>query len=176
MLKIFLTQLNGYFKKLAEEEEMAIEDGARLLAQAVIGDGRLFIHGLDEMEAVVADATKGKDALPKAEPLFENGTLRHDIDETDRVLLIARLANDERAIALAEQLSGKVPVVAISADVEGERSLADVVDVHIDSKLTKPLIPKEDGTRFGFPAVMTALFAYYCLFFTIHEILEEYRE
>lgn len=176
MLKIFLTQLNGYFKKLAEEEEMSIEDGARLLAQAVIGDGRLFIHGLDEMEAVVADAMKGKDALPKAEPLFENGTLRHDIDETDRVLLIARLANDERAIALAEQLSGKVPVVAISAAIEGERSLADVVDVHIDSKLTKPLIPKEDGTRFGFPAVMTALFAYYCLFFTVHEILEEYRE
>lgn len=176
MIKILLTQLNGYFKNLAENEETAIEDGARLLAQAIMGDGRLLIHGFDEMEAVVLEATKGQETLPKAEPLIENGTIRSDIDNTDRVLLIARFCNDERAIALAEQLRGQVPVVAISATVGEGRSLADAVDVHIDSKLTKPLIPKDDGTRFGFPALMTALFAYYCLFFTIHEILDEHDE
>ena len=93
MIKILLTQLNGYFNKLAESEEMAIEDGARLLAQAIMGDGRLLIHGFDEMEAVVLEATKGKETLSKAEPLIENGTIRSDIDDTDRVLLVARFSN-----------------------------------------------------------------------------------
>ncbi|MBB3908280.1 DUF2529 domain-containing protein [Anoxybacteroides rupiense] len=177
MMKVFSTQLTGYFKKLAEQEEMAIEDGARLLAQALIGDGRILIHGFDEMESVALTAIKGAEMLPKAAPLMKHGTIRADMNETDRVLLITRFSNDERAIALTEQLiQQNIPVVAISAAVPQEPSLADVADVHIDSKLVKPLIPKDDGTRFGFPAVMMALFAYYCLFFTIHEIFEEYNE
>ncbi|WP_027408047.1 DUF2529 domain-containing protein [Anoxybacteroides tepidamans] len=177
-MKIFMTQLNGYLKKLAEEEDIAIEDGARLLSQAIMGAGRILIHGFDEMEAVVLEAIKGKETLPKVERLMENGQVRTDIDHTDRVLLITRFSNDERAIALAEQLQTLgVATVGISAAINGEeQSLVDAVDIHIDSKLTKPLIPKDDGTRFGFPAVMTALFAYYCLFFTIIEILDEYNQ
>jgi uncharacterized phosphosugar-binding protein len=178
MVKIFMTQLNGYFKKIAENEEMSIEDGARLLAQAIIGDGRILIHGFDEMEAIVFEATKGQETLPKAERLMQNESIRGDIDDTDRVLLVTRFSNDEQAIALAKELKEQnLSIVGISAVVNGEEhSLADVVDVHIDSKLVKPLIPKEDGTRFGFPATMTALFAYYCLFFTMKEILDEYEE
>ncbi|RBN40554.1 DUF2529 domain-containing protein, partial [Priestia megaterium] len=33
----------------------------------------------------------------------------------------------------------------------------------------------EDGSRFGFPAMMVALYAYYGLTFTLKEIVEEYE-
>ncbi|MBA2874449.1 DUF2529 domain-containing protein [Thermaerobacillus caldiproteolyticus] len=177
-MKIFVTQLTGYLQKIAEKEEMSIEDGARLLAQAIIGEGRILLHGFEEMEAVVVEATKGQEKLPKVERLMQHGRIRDDIDETDCILLITRFSNDEKAIEVATHVKEKgSQIVAISAVVHDEgASLADVADVHIDSKLIKPLIPKDDGTRFGFPAVITALFAYYCLFFTISEILEEYEE
>jgi uncharacterized phosphosugar-binding protein len=176
-VKIFSTQMIGYLKKIAEEEEMAFEDGARLLAQALIGDGRILLHGFHEMEAVVIEALYGQDKLPKAVRLMENGHLRHDIDETDRVLLIARFSNDKDAIRLAERLKQQgLEIAAISAVVKDEQpSLVDIVDVHIDSKLVKPIIPKDDGSRIGFPTVITASFAYYCLLLTIYDILEEYE-
>ncbi|MBR3379532.1 MAG: DUF2529 family protein, partial [Bacillus sp. (in: Bacteria)] len=36
MLKIFTTQLSGIFSRIGEKQAEAIEDGARLLAQAVV--------------------------------------------------------------------------------------------------------------------------------------------
>jgi len=177
MLKIFTTQLIGYFQKIAEKEDVNLEDGARLLAQALFGDGRIFIHGFNEMEAIVLEATKGPELILGAEPLIQDGRMA-TVDETDRVLLITRLSDDSEAIRLAHQLKEQsVQIVGISAiRKEASSSLADYVDVHIDTKLVKPLIPDEDGTRFGFPTVMTALFAYYGLCFTVKEILAEYEE
>ncbi|NUK29959.1 DUF2529 domain-containing protein [Parageobacillus sp. VR-IP] len=177
-MKIFATQTIGFLQKIAAEEELALEDGARLLAQAVIGDGRILLHGFHEMEAVVIEALYGPDPLPKAARLMENGRLRDDIDETDRVLLIARFSNDKDAISLAERLKEQgLEIAAISAVVKDEqRSLVDIVDVHIDSKLLKPVIPKDDGSRIGMPTVITASFAYYCLLLTMDDILEEYAQ
>jgi DNA-binding MurR/RpiR family transcriptional regulator len=176
IVKIFATQTIGFLQKIAAEEELALEDGARLLAQAVIGDGRILLHGVGEMEAIVIEALYGPDPLPKATRLMENGRLRDDIDETDRVLLITRFSNDNDAVRLAEQLKSQgVETVAISALVKDEPSLADIVDVHIDSKLQKPVVPKEDGSRIGMPTVIAASFAYYCLLLMMDDILEEYE-
>jgi uncharacterized phosphosugar-binding protein len=177
-VKIFATQMIGFLQKIAAEEELALEDGARLLAQAVIGDGRILLHGVGEMEAVVIEALYGPDPLPKAARLMENGRLRDDIDETDRVLLIARFSNDKDAISLAERLKEQgLEIAAISAVVKDEQpSLVDIVDVHIDSKLLKPIVPKEDGSRIGMPTVIAASFAYYCLLLTMDDILEEYEQ
>ena len=67
MLKIFSTQINGLFKKVMEKEEFNIEDAARLLAQAAVGDGTIYIHGFGEMDGVTTEALKGIEPLLKAE-------------------------------------------------------------------------------------------------------------
>lgn len=59
MLKMFSTQLTGLFNRIQDKEEFSIEDGARLLAQAAVGDGSIYICGLKEMAAVEAEATEG---------------------------------------------------------------------------------------------------------------------
>ncbi|MCA1032129.1 DUF2529 domain-containing protein [Bacillus timonensis] len=177
MLKIFSTQLQGYFKRIMEQEEISMEEGARLLAQAVIGDGSIFVHGFQEMHGVALEAISGPEPLPSSLPLYQQDTM-HEIKPIDRVLLITRFSTDEDAIQLAEELTQKgISVVAISAvlkDATG-KSLVDIVDVHVDSKLSKPLIPGDDGSRFGLPTIMACLFTYYGVAFTLKDMIEEYE-
>ena len=52
---------------------MNIEDSARLLAQALVGDGFIYLHGTNEMEGVVAEALFGAEPMKQAKRLFENG-------------------------------------------------------------------------------------------------------
>ncbi|THE10284.1 DUF2529 family protein [Bacillus timonensis] len=177
MLKIFTTQLQGHFNRIMEKEEMNMEDGARILAQSVISNGSIFVHGFGEMAAVETEALFGAEPLKSAKPLFTNNKI-NEVEGVDSVLLITRFSTDEEAIKLAEELRGNgIQTVAISAIVktEDERTLNKIVDIHIDSKLTKPLIPDDVGTRFGFPSVMTALYAYFGLTFTIKEMVDEFE-
>ena len=168
---MFTTQLTGLFKRIEEKEEFPFEDGARLLAQAPVGDGSIYIFGTNEMKAIAHEALEG------AEP-FASAKLFTEIDVltiADRVLLFTRTSSDKKAIDLAVQLQEKeVPFVAVSTDTDGQ--LAGIADVHINLRLTKALLPDDSGNRYGYPSLMAALFVYYGLKFTIDEILAEYEE
>ncbi|MDP4084230.1 MAG: DUF2529 domain-containing protein [Bacillota bacterium] len=175
MLKIFSTQLTGLFKKILENEEFSLEDGARLLAQAPIGDGIIYIFGTKEMKAVEVEALEGAEPLKGAKAL--NKAQFEELTEADRVLLISRHSTDDEAKELASNLWDKgIPFVSISTieDEDAESPLTDSADVHIDLRLTKGLLPDEFGNRFGFPHSMAALFVYYGLKFEIDEMLSEY--
>nr|WP_249315562.1 DUF2529 domain-containing protein [Bacillus sp. FJAT-49711] len=170
---MFTTQLTGLFKRIFEKEELNIEDGARALAQAPVGEGRIYIKGFKEMEGVVLEALEGAEPL-KSACRFESVEM---LTNADRVLLITRFANDEEALLLGENLvEQNIPFVVIAGDNKAEgKSLADLADVFIQTYLIKPLLPTEDGTRVGFPSLLAALYIYFSLKFTIEDILEEYE-
>jgi len=173
MIKIFTTQLNGYFNRILDQEEFQIEDGARLLAQAIVGEGAIYIYGSHEMAGILNEALYGAEPLRYVKPLKN----LDDITQTDRVLLFSRFSHDDDVIEKAKQLSQKgISMVGVSTiiDHKGE-SLEEYVDIHIDTKLKKPLIPTDDGSRTGFPSLMLSLYVYYCLTFTLKEILSEYE-
>ncbi|WP_226681861.1 DUF2529 domain-containing protein [Sutcliffiella horikoshii] len=181
MLKIFTTQLQGVFNRIGSSEEFAFEDAARLLAQAAVGDGRIYVHGVKEMKAVEAEATSGAEPLMSATLLSDLDSY-HDLTDTDRALIVSRFSTDEEAIGTAKALKELgIEIVGISTEVEplpegsaeGAETLESLSDVHIDLKLKKPLIPGDDGERFGFPSSMVALYVYHGLAFTLKEILEE---
>ncbi|MBD1379690.1 DUF2529 domain-containing protein [Metabacillus arenae] len=173
MLKIFTTQLIGHLNRIQEKEEYSLEDGARLLAQAAVGDGDIYLYGAGELEAILIEAIKSSEPFPHAKKLIDPSEVRAE----DRVLLFSHHSNDEKAIELAKQLSKNgIQIVGVSAALQSEeQGLADICDVHIDSKLKNGLIPHEDGSRYGFPAIMTSLYVYYALHLTINEILNEYE-
>ncbi|AXY06944.1 MULTISPECIES: DUF2529 domain-containing protein [Bacillus] len=174
MLKIFSTQLSGYFSRVSQKEEMNIEDSARLLAQALVGEGFIYLHGANEMEGVVAEALFGAEPMKQAKRLFENGK-EVEVTSADRVLLISRFSTDAEVVAIAKKLQADGhSIVGISAIQEGIESLEQYTDVHIDTKLLKGLIPDDEGNRYGFPSLMIALFAYHGIKFTIDEMLNEY--
>ncbi|WP_071461011.1 DUF2529 family protein [Bacillus massilinigeriensis] len=182
MLKMFSTQLSGLFKKIMEREENSIEDGARLLAQAALGEGTIFIGGIGEMRAIATEAIYGAEPLQGAKRLavqeassVEDGSIK-DLASADRVLLAARESNDEAALFMAKELVQEgVPFVAIFA-IARDGGIQDLADVSISLDMQKGLLPDEEGGRFGYPVGIAALFVYHGLKFAIDEMIAEYEE
>jgi uncharacterized phosphosugar-binding protein len=173
MIKMFTTQLSGLFNRIADKEEFSIEDGARLLAQASVGEGNIYIKGFQEMESITLEALYGQEPLNTAKALDNSDTLT----EADRVLLVTRFSNDEEPLALAKQLIDKgIPFTAVSGVAAGEgESLAELADIHIDTRLVKGMLPGEElGERVGFPSSIAALYIYHLLKFSLEEMLQEY--
>ncbi|MFK2825635.1 DUF2529 domain-containing protein [Bacillus sp. B190/17] len=171
MLKMFTTQLNGLFQRIADKEGDSIEDGARLLAQAIVGEGHIYIQGFGEMKAVEAEALAGAEPFTRCQRLDTADTLT----ASDRVLLVSRFAHDSEALAAASILQEKdIPFVAAAGLVQTEEDALDALaDVFIDTKLIKGLLPDETGGRTGFPSSLAALYIYFLLKLTIDEILRD---
>ncbi|MDQ0218534.1 DUF2529 family protein [Peribacillus cavernae] len=178
MLKMFSTQISGLFKKIMDGEEFSFEDCARLLAQASIGDGTIYIHGFGEMQGILAEALGGAEPFLSAMPLYDAGNELAAITSADRVLVFTRHSNDSGALQLARQLQEQgIPFTAVSTLVPfAEHSLDKLADVHMDLRLQKGLLPDDSGNRVGFPTLIAALFVYYGIKFTLDEILQEYSE
>jgi DNA-binding MurR/RpiR family transcriptional regulator len=177
LLKIFTTQLVGYFKSIQENEEMNIEDSARAIAQAIVGDGNIYVHGKDEMNCIATEAVLGAEPMPKTSFLFnDEGKFIRNLSSLDRVIVATRFSNDETIVRLVKEIKESgATVIGISAIQEDDVAcLATVCDFHIDTKLIQGLVPQDDGSRIGFPSSMLALYAYFGLSFIVKEMLEEY--
>jgi uncharacterized phosphosugar-binding protein len=171
MLKMFSTQLAGLFNRLMEKEELSIEDGARLLAQAAAGEGKIYIFGTGEMKAVELEAVYGEEPLQSAAILSKES----EVEAADRVLIVSRYADDEEAVKMAGIIQEKgIPFVAISTVRNEKVGLNTLADVHFDLRIKKGLLPDDVGNRIGYPTSMAALYIYFGLKFTIEEILEDY--
>ncbi|MDT8860463.1 DUF2529 domain-containing protein [Alkalihalobacillus sp. MEB130] len=176
MQKIFKTQLIGLLNNTLDED--MLEDAARLLSQALVGDGHIYIHGTGEMAAVCAEALHGKETLARVSPLIEEGSIV-TLDPADRVFLLARSSSDPEMIGIAKQLSKQhIFTVGLSAtvDTDGSEHWVESVDIHLDLALSHSLVPTDTGERIGYPASLMALYTYFCLFLLISEILSEYEE
>lgn len=175
MLKIFSTQLFGLFKKWQDNHEESIEDAARILAQASVGEGHIYIYGKQEMQAVGIEATEGVDALANAK-VWDSSASFDDISASDRFLIITRESDDKEALLLAQHLSNQfIPFATISAlPSDNTEQLASYSDVHFDLQLKQGLVPNESGERVGYPSAIGALFIYHGIKFTLDEILADY--
>ena len=174
VLKMFSTQLSGLFKRLHEKEEETIEDSSRLLAQAIVSDGKVYFYATNEMAGVIEEATKGMEPMPNA---VEWTCASLDlITSNDRFILFSRTNEEEEVNLFAKQLhEAQVPFISICSITNPEiESLVDLAEVTINLKLTKGLLPDEEGNRYGYPSLIAALFIYHGIKFTTDEILKEY--
>lgn len=170
---MFSTQLSGMFKRLHEQNEEKLEDSARLLAQSIIGEGKIYIHATEELKGVIHEAKNGLEPLPNIEE-WSNQDF-NSITSSDRFLLFSRSSTDESTFLLAKQLEeAQIPFISISSIIDSENSsLQEMADVFIDLKLKKALLPDDEGNRYGYPSLIAALFVYHGIKFTIDEIVKE---
>lgn len=170
-MKILSTQVSGLLQRIASNEEEPIEETARLLAQATVGEGRIIIASFGEMRAVTETALYGVEPLPGAVS-YEPGM---PIASADRVWLLTRSAKDASALALARILADEfVPFSALAAEKSDEANeLADLAYTYIATGLVKGLLPGENGERIVQPHALAALFIYEAVKLAYDEMLAE---
>lgn len=170
-MKIITTQIRGLLERIAETQEENIDETARLLAQALVGEGRILLAAFDEMEAVTATALYG------VEPLA--GAVRYTTDTVpttaDRVWILARSAHHPEALTLAKHLADQfIPFTVLTADTaDDSNELANLAFTYISSGLKKGLIPGPTGERIVLPHALAALFIYEAVKLSLDEILED---
>lgn len=162
-MKMLSTQLSGLFQRIAGQEE-AIEDTARVLAQAAVGEGTIFIAAFGEMKAVAISALEG------AEPLASCAMWHPDsmITSADRVWILAKNTEGDE---LANRLNdAHLPFAMLTAETRNNDKEADAF---ISLKIDKGLLPAEDGSRTVVPHAIGALFVYHAVKMAIDEMLAE---
>lgn len=161
-MKMLATQTAGLLQRLAKQEE-AVEDTARVLAQAAVGEGTIFLAAFSEMKAVAETALNG------AEPLASCTLWKPDsiLTSADRVWILA--PNDE-----GDELAGRLNDAGIPfAMLSGvPRELVDA-DAFISLGISKGLIPTDDGGRTVVPYAVGALFIYHAVKMIIDEMLAD---
>ncbi|WP_210470195.1 DUF2529 family protein [Sporosarcina sp. 6E9] len=169
-MKMLTTQISGLLQRIIGNNEDSIEETARLLAQATIGEGRVILACFGEMKAVQLVATEGVDKLVGA-IAYEPGM---KIESQDRVWIVTRSHQNEEALLLARTLADAfIPFAAVSSVNAEDNDLAELATTYISTRLTRGLLPGEDGERIVEPQALAALFIYEAVKISYDEMVLE---
>lgn len=173
-MKMLTTQITGLLQRITANEEEAIEETARLLAQATVGQGRVIIAGFEEMDVIASNALAGAEVMHNV-VRYEEGMA---LTVADRVWLLSRSAHQVDALRLAKQLENAfIPFAALAAEkVDDNNPLAELAYTYISTGLLKGILPNDNGERIVQPHAIAALFVYEAVKMEYDEILRDYAE
>lgn len=168
-MKMLTTQIAGLLQRIASNHEEEIEDTARLLAQAVVGDGRVVLVGTNELNGIVINAIEGAESFTNATRFsrdLELGTM-------DRVWLFTRTSVDIEALEIARDLAKKNVAFAVVASEKPteENELSELADIYISTGISKGLLPNDEGGRVVEPHLLASLFVYEAVKLSFDEML-----
>ncbi|WP_026698830.1 DUF2529 family protein [Alkalicoccus chagannorensis] len=169
MKKIFNTQFSNVLKQ-QEGQDDVLEDAARITSMCLFGAGSLYVAASPALGGIVSQAVHGADALDGCERLMDDT----ELTAQDAVWIFAESpahVHDE-LLRAADAGAGIILVIPEKTD----DPLCSRASALLETKVTRPLIPKEDGSRFGEPHLLAALHVYYDLFFLMDEFQEEFDE
>lgn len=163
------TQISGLLQRIASSEEENIEETARLLAQAAAREGFIYFAAFGEMESLTINAKYAAETFPSMKVWDENTVLT----SADRVWIITRSCENEEALALAEKLSADfIPFSVVASEPANEENkLYSLAYTYISLKITKGLLPAENGDRIVFPHALSAMFVYEAVKMKLDEML-----
>lgn len=174
MLKIFTTQLLGAFRQIEQDNEEALEDSARILAQVILSDGKVYLAGDSKMQGVIEEGTSGKNAMPNAEKW--TGELENcPAGSVDAVLYCGNVFSNEAALKQLENLHSRdTSVVVITDGKVSSQDSPEAIDRVLSTGEQHPLVPKDNGEKIGHPGALSALYLYHALYLNVMDILDEY--
>ncbi|MGM9968643.1 MULTISPECIES: DUF2529 family protein [unclassified Rummeliibacillus] len=169
MLKMLSTQVGGLLSKIASDKEDAIEETARLLAQAGAFEGTVYFACFDELQAIEINALNATEPFRKLRPW----TSSVEISDLDRVCIFTHSANHPDALALAHRLYDSfIPFAVVANEKEEDAGeMGDLAYTYISMGIKKGLLPNELGERIVMPHTLTALFIYEAIKIAYDEML-----
>lgn len=173
MSKILSTQMSGLFQRIIQTEEEAIEETARLLAQASVGQGKVYFACFGELEAIEIHALKGIEKFANL-AAWTPDTI---VTEVDRVCIFTESCQNEDALQLAKQLFDKfIPFAVISSEPqERTNKLSELAYTYISMKIRGGLLPHPSnlGERIVIPHLIAALFIYEAIKLNYDEMISD---
>ncbi|EZH66215.1 hypothetical protein DH09_09775 [Bacillaceae bacterium JMAK1] len=170
MLKMYTTQLQRVFTKIQEQEEQ-IDECGRLLAQALVGEGSIYVVGGTRYEALAKALVHNQDTVSRVASLNLHKE-SSKLNSVDRLIVITDGEETTEEIEqLQKALSSETPLVFIGPTAP---SLNDVNGMEPPFHITiesRGLIPNLDGSRSGYPEELAIVYTYQALMFQIQELL-----
>jgi len=168
MDKILQTQLINIYNHIdAQEEE--IEIAARLLSQAVHGEGNIVIKTFHDFKNLDPLLLHGELKLgsPSSFSAFEN------VDTPDRMLVIAKTFDEEVKAFVGELNSQHIEFVLISNYNRHENETLYNVHHYIDLSSPRELIPTPNFDKIVNPYINAFTYLYYHLYVLIDEMTND---
>jgi len=167
-MKMLVTQLTGLLQRIATSEEENIEDTARLLAQAIAGEGDIYFATFGELESVFTNASQAVEPFPR----LKHWSSDVELDRSDRVWIMTRSVENEEALALARKLYDSfIPFSVLASEAPGEENeLSELAYTYVSLKMTKGLLPADDGSRVVQPYSLAAMFVYEAVRWKLEEM------
>lgn len=173
MSKMLLTQLNGIFQKILQDED-TMEETARLLAQATVGQGKIYIACFGEMKLIELQAISDNHFSNLFK--WDNSV---SINNVDRVWIFTDDNRNEQAIQLAKQLYEQfIPFSVIAPEKANESNeLCELAYTYISMNIRGGILPHPTklGERIVVPYVMAGLFIYEAIKLYYIEIVDDYE-
>ncbi|SOB89927.1 uncharacterized protein DUF2529 [Ureibacillus xyleni] len=173
MSKILSTQMSGLFQKIIQSEEEAIEETARLLAQASVGQGKVYFACFDELEAIETNALQGIEKFANLEKWSETTV----VTDVDRVCIFTPSIENPKVLNLAQTLYEKfIPFAVVSSESQDEQNiLSNLAYTYVSMKIRGGLLPHPTnlGERVIFPYLMAGLFIYEAIKLNYDEMLSD---
>lgn len=167
-MKMLTTQLSGLLDRIAKNNEESIEETARLLAQATVGEGRVIIAGFDELSVVQTVAMASEKPFLGAVPYDPALTIGH----ADRVWIFTHSVDDPSALELGRSLAEAfIPFAVVAPEKDDDHELVHLAMTYISTGLLRGLLPGEDGERIVEPHALAALFIYEAVKISYDEML-----
>lgn len=172
-MKMYITQLRGVFEAISRDNEEALEETGRRVAQSLVSGGQVYVHGWTSLSAVVHEATESPNALPGAKPLLDEPGQPVTLSDQDTLLLFVPAEYENEALNWNQKFrSSGADLIAISFQKDNP-SFDEAWDGHLTLPPAQPLIPFTDTKKIGEPSSLAALFLYHLIFFSVMEILDE---
>lgn len=174
MSKILSTQMSGLFRRIIESEEEAIEETARLLAQASIGQGKIYFACFDnELKAIELHALFGTEPFENISE-WSPDTI---ITDVDRVCIFTKSCSNADAIRLAKKLSNDfIPFAVVASEPQNNfNELTELAYTYVSMKIRGGILPHPTklGERIIVPHLMAALFIYEAIKMNYDEMIHD---
>ena len=170
-MKILTTQLTGLLQRISQSEEEVIEETARLLAQATVGEGNIYFACFDHLEPVEFNA------LHSAEPFYKLVKWSRDVEITDvdRVCIFTKSSQNAEALQLAKKLNEEfIPFSVVASEPSSETNeLSELAYTYVSMKIRGGILPHPTklGERTVIPHLIAALFVYEAIKLSYDEMI-----
>lgn len=169
-MKMLTTQLTGLLQRIASSQEEPIEETSRLLAQAAVGEGMIYLATFGEMNAVFSNA-QASGLFPR----LQQWTPGTKVTSADRVWIITPHCHDAQVLKLSHSLADSFIPFSLMATEKAEATdgLSDLAYTYISLGFSKGLLPTDTGERIVLPYAFSALFVYEAVLMAVREMVGE---